>query len=124
MIEVLVASVILFAGLGAVLKAYSSAVSALDSASDHLDSSLLLRGKMVELDVQMATGTRVLTGGGGQCLMGAAAYSWDIHCRQQAVTPDIALQSALIQVSRPKGFVPHSLECEWMLVRDPVAPPR
>ena len=52
LIEVLVASVILFAGLGAVLKAYSMAVIALDSAADILVSTAWLRDKASVLELQ------------------------------------------------------------------------
>lgn len=122
LIEVLVAAVILFAGVGAVLKAYSSAVSALASASDLLNSTMLLREKAVELELLAASGAESFPGGDGLSIMDSVAYAWNIRCYRQTLSPDVFIQNASIRVSRGGGTLPRVLDCEWMIIREPRQP--
>ena len=122
LIEVLVASVILFAGLGAVLKAYSMAVIALDSAADILVSTAWLRDKASVLELQGKDGG-VLMSGGGQARLEGRDYRWDVDAREQAITPDLKLQSAVISITRSPSGTPHLLHAEWALFREPEGPP-
>lgn len=119
LIEVLVASVILFAGVGAVLKAYSSAVSVLAAASDLLNSTLLLKEKAVEWELRAVSGMEPLQGGGGQRMLDSVAYAWDVECRRQSLSPDAFIQNASIRVCRAGSSPPHVLECEWLFIREP-----
>lgn len=119
LIEVLVASVILFAGLGAVLKAYSAAVSTLDSASDILTSTLLMREKAVDLELQAKGGTGSLNGGGGQIQLDGREYRWEVDAREQSVAPDINILSAVIHLGRVPSGTPHLLQAEWVRFREP-----
>jgi len=122
LIEVLVASVILFAGLGAVLKAYSMAVIALDSAADILVSTAWLRDKASVLELQGKDGG-VLMSGGGQVQLECRDYRWKVDARDQAITPNLKLQSAVISIVRSPSGAPHLLQAEWALFREPEASP-
>lgn len=116
LIEVLVASVILFAGLGAILKAYSLAVEALNTAEDTLAATDLLSGKAARLELQFAAA-------------GAPAdlpermsrdgidYLCDASLERTPVTPELTLARADIQVRRYNGAIPHAVNCEWMLFK-------
>ena len=119
LIEVLVASVILFAGLGAVLKAYSMAVMALDASADTLASCTLLREKAVELDLAAVAGEGAFTGGNGRSVVEGVDYLWDVRTSRRDITPDIMMQSSVIRVSRFRGGMARTLECEWAVFRDP-----
>ena len=122
LIEVLVASVILFAGLGAVLKAYSMAVAALDSAGDILVSTAWLREKVAVMELQGADGGGLMPGSGRVQLDGRA-YQWEVDARDQAITPNLKLESALIQLTRFPAGTPHLLHAEWAVFQDPPLPP-
>jgi hypothetical protein len=121
LIEVLVASVILFAGLGAILRAYSMAVSALDSASDVLVTSAWLRDRAAAIELQVKAGEGALSGGGRTRLEGRE-YLWEVDAREQSVTPDVKLQAAVISITRSPSGTPHFLQSEWALFRDPSIP--
>jgi len=120
LIEVLVASVILFAGLGAVLRAYSMAVEALGIASETLAVSDLFREKAVLVELQS-----MASPGSGQDLSGSdrrggVDYAWNTHSDRQTVTPRLAFQKTTIKVVHSQGGrYPHTQECEWALFRDP-----
>jgi prepilin-type N-terminal cleavage/methylation domain-containing protein len=122
LIEVLVASVILFAGLGAVLKAYSMAVTALDSAADVLVSTAWLRDKVAVMELQGKDGSALMSSGGEIRLEGRD-YRWDVDAREQAITPDLKLLSAVIRITRFPSGTPHLLQAEWALFQDPPTPP-
>lgn len=119
LIEVLVASVILFAGLGAVLKAYSMAVSALDSAEDIVASSLLFHDQMAALELQAVDGAAPPPSSSGSTLYHGVAYKWEARVRLQPVSPDLEVQSVLIRASRARGGgLPRTVECEWPVFKD------
>lgn len=122
LIEVLVASVILFAGLGAVLKAYSMAVIALDSAADILVSTAWLRDKASALELLGKDGSALMSGG-GQTRLEGREYRWEVDARDQAITPNLKLQSAVITMTRSPSGTPHLLQAEWALFSDPPTPP-
>jgi prepilin-type N-terminal cleavage/methylation domain-containing protein len=121
LIEVLVASVILFAGLGAVLKAYSTAVIALDSAADVLTSTAWLRDKAAVMELQGNDGGGLMSGSGRVQLDGRD-YQWEVDARDQAITPDLKLQSVIIRITRSTSGTPHFLQAEWALFQDPPTP--
>ncbi|MEI6564560.1 MAG: prepilin-type N-terminal cleavage/methylation domain-containing protein [bacterium] len=120
LIEVLVASVILFAGLGAVLKAYSLAVVAMDSAMDKLNSCQVMREKAMELEPQV-TGTLgdPLTGGDGRTVIGSREYLWHIETSRLVLTHDVSLLRAAIRVNRSMTGQPYTLVCEWAQIQTP-----
>ena len=122
LIEVLVASVILFAGLGAVLKAYSMAVIALDSAADVLVSTAWLRDKAAVMELQGKDGGALMSGG-GQTRLEGREYRWEVDAREQTITPNLKLQSATISITRSPSGAPHLLQAEWALFQDPPTPP-
>lgn len=120
LIEVLVTSVILFAGLGAVLKAYSLAVVALEASSDVLATSSLLGNKAADLELQMmATRGQGLSGGNGRVVVEGVEYRWEARCRQQVRSADLKIQTATLSARRALGGMSRSLECEWTVVCDP-----
>ncbi len=112
------ASVILFAGLGAILKAYSLAVSALDSSADIVASSLLFRDRMADLELQAADGRGGALSTGGSTLYNGVAYKWEARVRLQPEAPGLEIQSALIRASRARGGLSRTVECEWPLFKD------
>jgi len=116
LIEVLVASVILFAGLGAILKAYSLAVEALGAAEDTLAATDLLAGKAASLELQLGAGVdsaalpERLTREGVEYLCTATLV-------RMPVTPELTLTRAALLASRLNGTFPHALECEWVVFK-------
>jgi len=119
LIEVLVASVILFAGLGAVLKAYSMAVQALGAASETLATSDLLREKAVSVDLQFIASPDAIPAQDGRERRGGVEYVWDMHTDRQVVTPLSAFQKTTIRIVRAQDGTPRFLDCERALFRDP-----
>lgn len=116
LIEVLVASVILFAGLGVILKAYSLAVEALNTAEDTLAATDLLVGKAARMELQFAASEesallleRVSRDG--------IDYLCDAGLDRSPVTPELTLAKANIQAIRSRGTVPHRLDCEWVVFK-------
>lgn len=117
LIEVLVASVILFAGLGAVLKAYSLAVVAMDSAADKLAICQIIQEKAAELDVQVADSSNGLPAGQGREKVGGREYLWQVRTSQQALTPEVYVLKAAIEVTR--GSVQANIcQYEWAKFRE------
>lgn len=114
LIEVLVAAVILFAGLGAVLKAYSLAVVAMESAADTLSACQIMHQKASELEAQAGRGSEALPSGGGRRQAGGFEYLWSVHADRKVLTPTVSLLQASIEVSRPGGGAGRVLHCEWV----------
>jgi len=100
LIEVLVASVILFAGLGAVLKAYSLAVVAMESAGDKLSVCQVIQAKVGELDLQVFEFGEALPSGAGRQKMGGYEYLWRIQSTRQDLTPQVSVLRVAIEVDR------------------------
>lgn len=119
LIEVLVASVILFAGLGAVLKAYSMAVEALGAASETLWASELLSEKAAGVDLQAMASRDSVQDQSGRETKAGVDYVWDIQSLRQDLTPRLAFQKTSLRVVRSRGGLPHTLEIEKALFRDP-----
>lgn len=119
LIEVLVASVILFAGLGAVLKAYSAAAQAMDVALDTLAAVDLLREEATKVELQAVGTASPAPGGSGQSEKWGVVYQWETQVQCRSVTRDCSLQSAVIRVGRARGGAPHALQCEWLLFPEP-----
>ena len=120
LIEVLVTAVILFAGLGAVLKAYSLAVTALESSADVLATSAVLDGKATDLELQLfANAGQGLMGGGGRTTVDGVEYRWEAQCRQQVRSPVLTIHTALLSAGRASGGLLKALSCEWTVVSDP-----
>jgi len=113
LIEVLVASVILFAGLGAVLKAYSLAVVAMESASDKLAVYQVIQEKAAELDLQVSDSSEVLPSGDGPQKVGGHDYLWRVQTARQALTPEVSVLRAAIEVSRVNRPQVDGCICEW-----------
>ena len=120
LIEVLVTCVILFAGLGAVLKAYSLAVVALEASADVVAASALLGDKAAELELKLlAARGQGLPGGGGVVAVDGVDYRWEARCQLQTVSPCLKIQKALLSARRAAGGIVRTLDCEWTLVCDP-----
>ena len=117
LIEVLVATVILFAGLAAVLGAYSSAVTALDRASDVLMATHILQERAAELDLAAGPDRRGLTAGSGLQAEGVFRYSWSVTCRPVATAAGVELSEAVIEARRDLRADRHSLVTQWAPVR-------
>jgi type II secretion system protein I len=119
LIEVLVATVILFAGLAAVLGAYSSAVTALDRASDVLAASHVLQERAAELDLAAGPDRLGLASGSGSREEGVFRYQWSVTCRQAATAAGVEISEAVIDVRRGLQGDLHSLVTQWAPVRQP-----
>lgn len=113
------AAVILFAGLGAVLNAYSTAVVALDSAADVMTSTELLREKAMLLDLQMRQAGGGVPGDSGHSVKQGMDYEWTITVSQQSGLYGMVLRKAAINVNRLKGGAPRMLACEWTVFPNP-----
>ena len=121
LIEVLVASVILFAGLGAVLKSYSLAVVAMESAADKLAVCQVIEEKAEELDVQVSSGD-ALPAGGGRQMVGGFEYQWRVDATRQVLTPQVSVVRAEIEVVRANRSQIDSCFCEWTQFRGKESP--
>jgi hypothetical protein len=75
LIEVLIATVILFAGLGAVLGGYAMATRALDEVMDALAAGEILREKAVAIELQKAA-CSPLTAMADRQAVGGRVYEW------------------------------------------------
>lgn len=113
LIEVLVASVILFAGLGAALKAYSLAVVAMESAADKLAVYQVIQEKAAELDLQVAGGGDTLLSGDGRKKVGGYEYLWQVQATRQVLTPEVSVLRAAIEVARVNRPQVDGCMCEW-----------
>lgn len=113
LIEVLVASVILFAGLGAVLKAYSLAVVAMESAADKLAVCQVMAQKAAELDLQVSGSAGVLPSEQGQQRIGGVAYLWRVQASRAVLTPQLSVLSTAIEVARANRPQLNYCLCEW-----------
>ena len=118
LIEVLVASVILFAGLGAVLRAYSMAVEALGISDDTLASMDVLREKAVMAELLILGAPDSLQNQSGLDNRNGVEYAWTLEANRLTLTPRVALQTAIFQISRPRGGTPRTLACDWVIFRD------
>ncbi len=118
LIEVLVASVILFAGLGAVLRAYSMAVEALGISDDTLASMDVLREKAVMAELLILGAPDSLQNQSGLDNRNGVEYAWTLEANRLTLTPRVALQTAVFQISRPRGGTPRTLACDWAIFRD------
>ena len=122
LIEVLVASVILFAGLGAVLKSFSLAVVAMESAADKLAVYQVIQEKAEELDLQVSGGDDVLPAGGGSQMVGGFEYLWRVEATRQVLTPQVSVVSAEIEVVRANRSQIERCICEWTQFRGKESP--
>jgi hypothetical protein len=119
MIEVLVASVILFMGLGAVLKAYSLAVVAMESAVDKLAVCQVLQQKAADAEFLVAGSGKELPGGSGVQTIGGQDYPWRIQSTRHMLTPQVVVVQAGVEVLTParRGQGGMGL-CEWTQYRE------
>lgn len=119
LIEVLVACVILFAGLGAILTAYSGAMMTLDATADMIACHVLLQERASVLELQAKTDEGGLQGASGRLGVGGHEYSWTAEVRHKSVTPLIRRENAVIRVCRNMGGQPRIWECEWAFFAKP-----
>lgn len=113
LIEVLVAAVILFAGLGAVLKSYSLAVVAMEAASDKLSACQIMHQKASELELQSGGGSEEMPAGNGRQQAGGFEYSWSVRSDRRVLTPGVSVLQTAIEVNRTGSGVRYALLCEW-----------
>lgn len=113
LVEVLVATVVLFAGLGAVLKAYSAAVAALDTATDALNSSEILRQKAADIELAALAAQQDLRSESGACEPPYARYDWRVTSRRPSDWGEIPGAAVLIEVWRPPAQERWSLTMQW-----------
>lgn len=115
LVEVLVATVILFAGLGAVLQAYSMAVVALDAADMSLAATDLLseRATLLELTADATAGgaTALPT----RSLRDGSDYLFDGTVTRTAPMPGMALDKATLGVVRVPAGIPRQLQTAWVV---------
>jgi hypothetical protein len=119
LIEVLVTAVILFAGLGAVLKAYSAAALALDSAEDALAVRQVMGELFSRVELQAADRKAPAADGGGDMRVDGRAYRWELRGRQWAMSPEVAVWETTLRARRERGGVERVLAGEWVLIRKP-----
>lgn len=119
LIEVLVTAVILFAGLGALLKAYSAAAMALDAAEDALAARQVMGEVLSRVELQASDRQDAASDGGGQRVADGRAYGWELKGRQRAMSPEVAVWETTLRARRDRGGVEHVLGGEWVLIRQP-----
>jgi prepilin-type N-terminal cleavage/methylation domain-containing protein len=119
LIEVLVASVILFAGLAAVLGAYSSAVTALDRAGDVLAATLILQQKASEVEWMAGTNPRGLSSAAGTSGSLPSLYDWKTDCRRLPTETGRGVTEVVIDVRRHLRTEPYSLVTRWTAFQSP-----
>ncbi len=100
LIEVLVAAVILFAGLGAVLKAYSLAVVAMEAAADKLAVSQIIQQKIGAVELQISDLGDTLPYGQGRQEVGGAEFGWQVQSSRRVMTSQISVICTEIEVGR------------------------
>ncbi len=113
LIEVLVASVILFAGLGAVLKAYSLAVVAMELAADKLALCQIVQEKTAEFELQAPNAGAVLPSGEGRQRVGGFEYLWRVQAVRQVLTPQVSVLRIVLDVNRANSAQGISCVSEW-----------
>jgi len=117
LIEILVASVILFAGLGAVLKAYSLAVVAMESAADKLAICQVFQNKASELDLLVSGSSDALPNGEGRQKVGDFEYLWRSEAVRQVLTPQVSVVQVVMDVVRVNRSQISSCMFEWVQYR-------
>ena len=128
LIEVLVATVILFSGLVAVLSAFSSAVMALDQASDVLAATQLVEEKACEVELEAGPDREQLHSSSGIGVAPYARYTWDVTVRGVSTFQGAGLCNIDISAGRDKSSNRRLLVTQWaQIIRPPVvgggAPP-
>lgn len=113
LIEVLVASVILFAGLGAVLKAYSLAVVAMDAAAETLSICQIAQQVGGELEVQVSRSMDALPSGEGRQIAGGSEYSWQVRTDRKILTPEVSALQVALEVAKAHHPRVHIYHYEW-----------
>ena len=78
LIEVIVAVVILFGGVIAVVRCYSLAVEAMSVARERLEADAILNAQMGEMELALLTAGRARNGG-GTVPAGDRTYGWDLR---------------------------------------------
>ena len=122
LIEVLVATVILFAGLAAVLGAYSSAVTALDRSTDVLAATQILQEQAAALSLAAGPDRRGLASGAGSCEGLSFRYEWSVTCQRILTPGGVSMTEAVITAGRAnqQGGC-HSLVSQWSPVEEGAA---
>ena len=113
LIEVLVASVILAAGLGAVLKAYSLAVVAMEAAAEKLAICQIAQQVGEELTVRISESRELLPSGSGRRSIGGFDYFWQVKVGRNVLTPDVSVLQAAVEVSRANHSLVQTYQYEW-----------
>ena len=114
LIEVLVATVVLFAGLTAVLGTFNAAVSALDAASETLASTEVLKARMAELDLhRQGTSMETLASSGTSAWLGED-YRWQLEATQCAGYGGTVEKKVVVHACRARGGVSHALAYGWV----------
>ena len=120
LIEVLVASVILFSGLVAVLGAYSSAVTALDQASDVLAATQLIEEKACEVELEAGPDRQQLFSSSGAGEAPYDRYTWDVTVRGLSTFQGAELLDVDISAGRARAATRRLLVTQWaQIIRQP-----
>jgi prepilin-type N-terminal cleavage/methylation domain-containing protein len=113
LIEVLVATVILFAGLAAVLGAYSSAVTAMDRAAEVLVATQLLQKKAAEVEWAVRVEPQKLNSSAGIYGTPPVRYDWGIDCQRLSLAAGGEVTEVVIDVNRQSRADHYTLTTQW-----------
>ena len=120
LIEVLVASVILFAGLVAVLGAFGSAVTALGQAADVLAETQIIEEKACEVELEAGPDRQQLHSSSGSCVPPFERYTWDVTSR--GVSTFEGAELAEVDISAGRALAPDRrlLVTQWAQIQPAV----
>lgn len=119
LVEVLVASVILCAGLIAVLRAFGSAVEALGYANDVLVAAQIAEAKASEVELDAGLDRSRLHSSSGVVREPNGDYSWMVTCRDVSTTAGEQLRELEISVGRLTSRGPCVLVSQWATILRP-----
>lgn len=115
LVEVLVAAVILAAGMAAVLRGLSIAVSSLDAAEEVLTVSCFLENKLAEAELGSWPRREWSGETGGRWEMRAGGLGWQCGTESLAATTNFVLTRILLRAeSRRAPDQPFEVCTEWL----------
>jgi prepilin-type N-terminal cleavage/methylation domain-containing protein len=117
LVEVLVASVILAAGLIAVLQGLSIAVNGLDASREVMAVSDCVEGKLAEIEISQWPRHEPPLRDGGTWQTPAGPVTWELHSETMSSTTNATLHRVVlgaVPVGRTRRYVAAT---EWLTVR-------
>lgn len=115
LVEVLVAAVILAAGMAAVLRGLSVAVDSLDAAEEVLTVSSFLENKLAEAEIGSWPQREWSGGAGGRWEAPAGVFTWQCGTESLVAATNMVLTRILLQAgSRGEADASFRVGTEWL----------